>query len=140
MEFIDYFDKNDDTIEQALQRGETEFTYNPNPVPWVRLFKFYNWDTPYNEVLYFYEREEELLHAISFGTTNDGGYIITQKEFKFNDRGDKINYQDDMYSDPWEIYEGELKLSDTKSLGDIIKGIFSKRFEILYQNALKKLK
>lgn len=140
MENIEYFDDKDELINRALKRGETEFKYNPNPVPWIKLFKFYNWATPFREVLYFYERNEEELVALSFGNTNDGGYIVTKKEFSFNERGDKIEYQDYMYDDPWEIYKGELEESDIESLGDIIKGIFSSKFEVLYSNAISKLR
>ena len=72
---MNYLDK-DDKIETALKQGETEFTYTPNPVSWIKLFKFYNWDNPFNEILYFYKIEESILWAISFGTTNDDGYIV----------------------------------------------------------------
>lgn len=94
---------------------------------WVRLNTWYNWDNDYDEVLYFFSRSKinQHLEAVSFGTTVNGYYLIKYKRFNYDHKGTLFFMDDeDDWSDPLEIIKGDLEISDSDSLGDVVKHIF----------------
>ena len=66
-----------------------------------------------------------MITAISFGNTLDDDYLIVKKTFKYDDEGN-LSFSEGMRDDPWEIPALSLELSDSSSLIDLIKNIFSK--------------
>lgn len=111
---------------------KVEISWTPDSSMWIKLYRFYNFDNPYDMIFYFYERnkEDEILKAISFGFSDMGvrrqseAYVIEDVTFDYGYPGDAIHMRDDLGDDSFEIHEGDLELSDTDSIGDILVNIF----------------
>lgn len=124
-ELVDVWDDKD--IDNAPKDEKAFRLMNVEKALHVKLRTFYNWDNPFNEILYFYFRDtqEQKMMAVSFGWSDyskDDGYIISRKEFTFDDHG--VLFHDDHGDEPWEIHPGDIQPSDPDSLSGIIEGIF----------------
>jgi len=94
---------------------------------WVRLHTWYNWDNVFNEILYFYKRDnnEQQLYCVSIGNSDfvkESCLIMRKKIFDF-DNG-RLIFRDDFDDDEWEIKEGDLDKTDMDSFNDVIKKVF----------------
>ncbi len=101
---------------------------------WVKLHTWYNWDNVFEEILYFYKRDNSNneLYCVSIGDSDltiRSSLLMRKKKFDFDEDG-RLTFRNDFDEDEWEIKEGDLEETDMGSFNDVIRKVFEHGIDI----------